>query len=147
MSNSFKGAKYDSDLRMKDIAALIRKHLKNERPDCKFSVRVELYAGGGSITISLMKAPFEAFAETCERGHMQLNYFTLLEGYHIEQRRCNGYLITKEAWQALEMAVRELREYNRDESDSMSDYFSTNFYMHVEIGQWNKPFEVTNERA
>jgi hypothetical protein len=30
-----------------------------------------------------------------------------------------------------------------DNSDSMTDYFDTAYYLRVNIGQWNKPYEVT----
>ena len=31
-----------------------------------------------------------------------------------------------------------------DESDAMTDYFNTAYYVDVNIGKWNKPYEVTN---
>ena len=30
-----------------------------------------------------------------------------------------------------------------DESDAMTDYFNTAYYVDVNIGKWNKPYEVT----
>lgn len=44
-----------------EIASLIRKRLKLEFPECKFSVTKKTYSGGGYISISLMKAPFDVF--------------------------------------------------------------------------------------
>jgi len=29
-----------------------------------------------------------------------------------------------------------------DESDAMTDYFNTAYYVSVNIGKWDKPFEV-----
>lgn len=31
-----------------------------------------------------------------------------------------------------------------DESDSQSDYFHCAYYMNIDIGKWDKPYEVTN---
>jgi len=45
------------------IAQEIRKTLKAEFPACKFSVRVDRYSMGQSLTVSLMAAPFAAFAD------------------------------------------------------------------------------------
>ena len=30
-----------------------------------------------------------------------------------------------------------------DESDAMTDYFNTAYYVDVNVGKWNKPYEVT----
>jgi hypothetical protein len=30
----------------------------------------------------------------------------------------------------------------KEESDVISDYYSTNFYYHLEVGKWNKPFKL-----
>lgn len=36
---------------------------------------------------------------------------------------------------------------NHDNSDSQIDYFDVGWYVDVEIGRWNKPFEVTGQVA
>ena len=30
-----------------------------------------------------------------------------------------------------------------DESDAQTDYFHTAYYYHINVGKWNKPYEVT----
>ena len=33
-----------------------------------------------------------------------------------------------------------VNQYNYDNSDSQTDYFDVNFYTHLNLGKWNKPF-------
>lgn len=32
-----------------------------------------------------------------------------------------------------------------DKSDAMTDYFHTAFYIHVNVGKWDKPYKLINE--
>ena len=87
-----------------DIAKLVRKQLKAEFPTSKFSVVIEYYAGGSSISIALMKTDVKVVADyntitdwalqrlgtihtredikrTQEASNHQLNKFTLVEDY------------------------------------------------------------------
>jgi hypothetical protein len=59
----------------------------------------------------------------------------------------NTYWVDKNydgvAREFLEKAVKALKSadwYNN--SDSMTDYFDTAYYVDVNIGQWNKPYEL-----
>ena len=42
---------------------------------------------------------------------------------------------------------KEMNSYNFDDSDGMVDYFHTNFYGYVQIGKWDKPYEVTSKQT
>jgi len=44
------------ELGTKEIAKRVRQQLKAEFPRCKFSVRIEYYSMGSSITVRLMKS-------------------------------------------------------------------------------------------
>jgi hypothetical protein len=146
------------------IAKMIREQLKQEFPKCKFSVTSEWYSGGSSITVALMSAPFEAIVESdhWEKGYAQLNHYQLYRSFeeqsggenHMmvisnEWRRlpdgvavCNGAYITEKAWAVLQRAVQIGQAQNWDNSDSMTDYFDVNYYFHINIGKWNKPFTI-----
>ena len=39
------------------------------------------------------------------------------------------------------------QSYNYDDSDSMTDYFDTNFYLSVYVGKWDKPFKIVQRTA
>ena len=57
--NGFEGSRYDRNLTTTDISKEIRKYVKKEFPDYKFSVRTSSFAGGSSICVSLMEYPVE----------------------------------------------------------------------------------------
>ena len=61
--NGWKGDKYDEVRYMStvDIAKLIRKDLKNELPECKFSVTTETASMCSEIYVSLMSSPYPAY--------------------------------------------------------------------------------------
>lgn len=168
--NAWQGNNYRSGMDIKDIARAIRKELKEATPECKWSIRIERYSGGKSLYISLMEAPFDAikavrresFAggehkfiiEPVKEQYAQINHYHL-DNYSNEDEWAgvnNGYVLHEDAIKALKHATHFANSFNFDDSDSMIDYFHTNFYLHLEIGRWNKPFvntlyveEIANE--
>lgn len=40
---------------------------------------------------------------------------------------------------------KEANSYTYDDSDAMTDYFNHGTYMHISIGKWNKPYEVSQK--
>jgi hypothetical protein len=148
----------------KDISKIARVQLKKEFPNCTFSVTTEHYSGGSSISLSLMKADFkivkdvkdipeEAF-ERLERlgrytreqvisqqakSYHQLNHYHFNKEYD-EIAWNNGVFLTEQADNILRRAVQIIQHYNWDHSDIQTDYFDVHFYLHVNIGKWDKPF-------
>ena len=49
---------------------------------------------------------------------------------------------SKEALVYLEKAKAILKDEHWDESDIMTDYFNCSFYIDIEIGKWNKPYNL-----
>jgi hypothetical protein len=104
------------DLR-KDIAAAVKSGLLPKGLKC--SVRIERYAGGRSIDITVTAAPGVCFLSTRRiRFEIETNgrVFTPMSRYSTEGARV---IKTLEAFHA---------SYNRDRSDLMSDYFDVAFY-------------------
>lgn len=134
--------------RLKDIAADIRKNLKAEFPKCKFSIRCELYSMGQSLHVALMSAPFAVLA-TDPRGrqYAQLNEHRLKEDPETTGYLCNGAHLTPDAWKMLARVNEIVNAENWDRSDSMTDYFDVNYYVHLHIGKWDKPFVVTANKG
>lgn len=150
--NAFEGARYreNRDLSLKEIAKLTRAYVKENYPDCKFSIRTKYFSMGCEMTISLMAAPFEvATGEYDSRkkettpfdGYAQLNQHTL-----DRETPCNGTILTDKAREVLKSVYDFANSYNYSDTDAMTDYFDVGFYLHIHIGKWDKPFEVVKPK-
>ena len=163
--SGWQGKNYNKHLGIVEISKLIKTDLKKKYPECHFSVVTKKFAGGGSISISLMSAPFEPFDNNIERmknsdffrqesieerikkfkeihagGYAQLNQYALNRNDF--ENGCNGTLLTKQCYEIMKYVYRLSNSFNYDDSDSMIDYFNTNYYLHLNIGKWDKPFRV-----
>lgn len=151
------------------LAKAIRQELKEKLPQCKFSVTKETYSGGQAINVALMEANFNPFnelnektiekiEENCRRAfgeyyedrieqsienykntttvkmYEQLNHYSVSDDFHL----------TEEAKSVINKALQIINSYNFDDSDGQIDYFHTNFYTHMSIGKWDKPFQLIN---
>ncbi len=130
MSRSFKGKNYNTNLGTKEIAKIVRDTLKKEFRDCKFSVTIERYSGGSSITIALISAPFEVL-KSGER-YRQLNQ------YYLDRDKD----LTPKGKAMMKRVNEIIKSFHRDNSDPMTDYFCVNFYYSLHVGKGNKDFEV-----
>lgn len=67
-----------------------------------------------------------------ESGNISVNQF------HIQ----NNFELSEYGKELFEY-VKELADsFNYDDSDSMTDYFDTGFYLDLAIGKWTKKFEL-----
>lgn len=160
MSTLTKQQKYSMDL--KEIAKKIKQQLKRKYPKCKFSVTIERYSMGQSLHISLMSGPFEAVdkSKTVQKmiengngpwvekvgvenavGHFQLNPYTLKD-YDEYEGLCNGCYLTPKAFEVMKFALNCSQHFNYDDSDIQTDYFDVNFYLHLNIGKWDKHYQI-----
>ena len=127
--------------------AAIRKQLKAEMPEYKFSVKKCHHS---SVTVAFMKGPAWEEFQTRDRytgeystatmdDHEQLNHHWATDFYGEK----NGAIIKKveKIIKTAPGTVEDGREWF-DESDSMSDYFHTAFYMSIHIGAWDKPYQT-----
>ncbi|KKL27014.1 hypothetical protein LCGC14_2389400 [marine sediment metagenome] len=129
----WEGKNYDNNLSTKEITKIVRQRLKKEFSECKFSVRYKSFAGGSSISCALVSAPFDVFTEDLKDGYIQVNHF------YIEKEN----IFTDKAKEVLKKVTDMFTSFNYNDSDAQIDYFSTNFYFHLEVGQWDKPFIKT----
>lgn len=124
-----------------DIAKQVRKQLKTEFPLCKFSVTIERYSMGQSLTVALMEAPFDVRLNS-KTEYAQLNHYQLQRGYYESDNGwCNGCNLTQIAWRVLQSVCEIVQFYNYDNSDLMTDYYDVNFHFSINIGKWNKQFK------
>ena len=112
-----------------EIVGLVRAWLKETYPGYKFSVRRENYH---SIHIRLMKADFEAFTKESGKVQGDVNH------HHIHSDKS----LTDRAKDVMVNICDFIMSYNFDDSDAMTDYFHTNFYLTLGIGSYRQPYKV-----
>ena len=106
------------------IAAALKVALK-AYPTVKYSLSVQNHS---SITCRIKQGPKSLDPEG--KGYVSVNVYWIDSHYDGETAKIlntiNGCL--------------NLDNFN--DSDSQSDYFSVGHYVHIEIGQWDKPYIV-----
>ena len=126
----------------------IRNTLKKELPQYKFSV---VRDHTSSVTIALMKGPafkdYEYFdrynnvtktANLSDGEHHQINQFHLEDFYGKENAEILGKIDTISRTAPAKNGGKVW--YN--DSDIQTDYFDIAYYVHINIGKWNKPYEI-----
>ena len=126
--------------------AAIRKQLKAQLPEYKFSVKRDHTS---SVTVAFMKGPaFKEFVYRDRNGdnvagdintHEQLNHHWATDFYGEK----NGAIIKKvEKIVKTAPYLEGVGDLWFDKSDSMSDYFHTAYYFSIHVGKWDKPYQV-----
>jgi hypothetical protein len=129
-NNEKKGNKYEEtrNLDIKEIAKMIRKDIKEaikagDLPKgLKTSVKIERFSGGQSINIRVKKYEGKMYSEKYVQHHIQNPH----QGFFGDRYEIG----LKNTLKTLEDI---LQSYNRDNSDSMSDYFDVRFYGHADV--------------
>jgi hypothetical protein len=131
--NERRGSKFDRGLDVVEIAKRVRKELKSaDLPvGLKWSVTIKRFSGGQSIDVALTEWPRSIPAFNPEYIRVRLDH---PDDWYLDEHR-RGFQGTRstELKRALEVAEQILQAYNRDNSDSMSDYFDVHFYGHTSI--------------
>lgn len=126
-ANGWVGSNYDSKLSTKEISAKVRIFAKKNFPDFKFSVRTEWSMCTDSMYIELKAGtciPFVEGSRSAERGYMST--MSTVKGWEDE--------LTPEMFKVLDAVTTYASSFRYDDSDGMQDYFDTNFYIHIKVG-------------
>jgi len=153
--NGWEGSRYNPNLRLRDIAPIIRGYLKDVYPTWRFSVVQEHYSGGCGLYVTLMEAPENIFLEEKIRANPRREYSN--EDISILCRQLNATSsiqnwewyydwMSDKAKAVLRDIEALVNSFRYDDSDARVDYFSTNFYPHLYIGKWNKPLKIVPRR-
>ncbi len=165
--NGWEGSRYDSSLSTTDISKIIKNYCKEKYPTWKFSVTSKYFSGGSEILICVMEAPVDIFdreyfklpvsddkstwsygeRRDCwdmEKMTAENSYYMQL--YSISDKENHPYL-NEIGYATLKDVYDFMQSYNYDDSDSMIDYFSCEFYSFICIGKWNKGFRIVPKTA
>ena len=126
--------------------AAIRKQLKAQLPEYKFSVKRDHTS---SVTVAFMKGPAFAEFEYMDRNGDNvagnINEYEQLNHYHAEKfyGEENAAVINK-VEKIIKTApfLEGVGDLWFDESDSMTDYFHTAYYFSIHVGKWDKPYQT-----
>lgn len=113
----------------------------------KYSLKVDNHS---TILMTIRSAPFdliEHMVDNVREGTMRHESSNVAQ--YMEERRyhqCNHYslerLFSGEVLETMKQVVAALNTDNHDRSDIQSDYFDIGHFVNLNVGAWNKPFEV-----
>jgi hypothetical protein len=111
------GSKFEKGQDLKDVAKKVRADLKAAfGKGWKFGVRISRYSMGQSLSVDVKEAPVQ-FVELIDQADEYGRDWQALD-----------------TWKETEDKIAGIVEaYNRDDSDSMTDYFDVDFYKHVSV--------------
>lgn len=125
-ANGWAGSNYDSKLSTKEIAAKVRAFAKKNFPEFKFSVRSEWSMYTDSMYIELKAGtciPFIEGSRSAERGYMST--MSTVKGWEKD--------LTPEMFKVLDAVTTYASSFRYDDSDSMQDYYDTNFSLSIKV--------------
>jgi hypothetical protein len=118
----------------REIIEIIRVWLKETYPRYRFSARRRDYY---SFFIYLLNADFIAFTPQAENiVYSEFNYY----------RHAGNEHLTDRAKEVMFNVYQFIKSYHFDYSDSMTDYFNTNFYLHLGVGSDTHPYKIVTPK-
>ena len=138
----WEGDKYPLFLDIVRIGKEIKKQLKLEFPNAKFSVRTKDESATPHIYINLLSWNSEVFSEKykCSKDfNNKKNIKT--KGPHINKIYCSKYL-SGEGIYLMSRTIEIANEYNAYNKDTLNNIIDYKFHLEVEIGKYDKPFKV-----
>jgi hypothetical protein len=149
--NGWEGSRYNPNLRLRDIAPIIRGYVKDVYPTWRFSVVQEHYTGGCGLYVIVTEAPENIFLEERIKAHPRREYSNKDAVVVCQQLNASREIqdwswyynwMSDKAREVLKDIEALVNSFRYDDSDARYDYFSTNFYPHLYIGKWNKPLKI-----
>lgn len=134
--NGWKGEKYDRNLNIKTIAKLIREQLKEEFPDCKFSVTKKEFSGGCSLTVVVKETPKSVYSND-DKNIINYDISPYIE--YTELSIYGNKLITR-VWEII-------NQYRYSDCDFQIDYFDVNFYPSLNLGNYDETVKVVERKV
>ena len=133
-ANGWKGDKYNRDLDIKTIAKLVRKQLKEEFPDCKFSVTKHEFSGGCSLTVIVKETPKSVYAND-DKNIINYDISPYIE---YPELSIYGKELVIRVWEII-------NQYRYSDCDYQIDYFDVNFYPSLNLGNYDETVKVVEK--
>lgn len=99
------------------------------------SINCTIKSGSVDFIGNMKSMTGEDFDKHTSRGYAQVNPYWYNEHFTGEARNIINQVID---------ALKSADYY--DKSDAMIDYFDTAYYMHLNIGAWDKPYELKGKQ-
>lgn len=134
-ANGWAGSNYDSKLSTKEVASKVREYANKNFPGFKFSITSKWSMYTGSLHIELKEGtciPFVDGSRSAERGYMST--MNTVKGWEKD--------LTPEMFKVLDAVTTYANSFRYDDSDSMQDYFDTNFYLSIKVSDEYKVVEL-----
>lgn len=127
----------------------IRAALKKVYPDFKLSVSKNKYSS--SVQIKILSGPlnFWNLKEYSNNLYQYENDNFNLNGYRINHYHLHFYKEFEGFFSDMIKIIKTAATDNQwyDNSDAMTDYFDTAFYISIQIGDTLKPYVLTSKKA
>ena len=139
-ANGWAGSNYDSKLSTKEIAAKVRSFAKKNFPRFKFSITSKWSMYTDSLYIEVKEGvciPFIEDSRCAERGYMST--MNTVKGWEKD--------LTPEMFKVLDAVTTYANSFRYDDSDSMQDYFDTNFYLSLKVSDEYKVVEPKTKKS
>ena len=131
---------YYNQKRKQEVAPRIRKLLKDY--GLKGSLSVKHYS---TVVLTLRSGKIDFIKQLnnkgLERGETQIKTNLNVNHYHLEDT------FSGNALEFLIKAKAILMEGNHNNSNAMIDYFDVGWYMDINIGKWDKYYQVTKQKG
>jgi len=125
----------------------IRAALKKAYPDFKLSVSKNKYSS--TVKIKILSGPLNFWNLKEYSNNLYENDNFNLNGYRINHYHLNFYKEFESFFSDMIKIIKTAATDNQwyDNSDPMVDYFSTAFYISIQIGDSLKPYILTSKKA
>jgi hypothetical protein len=124
--------------------AVIRADLKDAFPGWKFKVCLD--SGHLGVRVHFMEGPVPLYAYISD-DWARKPMADRDPSKQVSQHQINQYWFNEhhpaETARIIEHALAIISKTHWDKSDAMTDYFHCAFYIHMEIGTWEKPYVCT----
>ena len=131
---------YMSQERKAQIAPAVKAILK------RYGVKGTLSTDRYSISLNIKSGPMDFignYNETVERQPGGFRLGSPAEKYiQMNNYWFRDHFSDKVVKKFLEEVLRAMNTGNHDNSDIQTDYFDVGWYVHVNVGKWNKPYTV-----